>query len=85
MIRTISKIEGMGPIRAAELVEQGVNSFDDLFCNTDKLTRQQIIGLEHFHDLNLKIPLSEVERILEKISGLLIDANENYQGWSFPA
>jgi len=60
----------MGPLRAAELVEAGITTIDDLYTNYDKLSRQQLIGVQHLSDLSQPIPLQEATALVQTVQTL---------------
>lgn len=65
-INLLTRVSGIGPAKAKELVDHGVRTIADLEKHKDKLTHQQLIGLQYFKDFEIKIPREEVEDI-EKI------------------
>lgn len=56
----IIKIYGIGPTRAKELL-QYVNSIEELREKPELLNEKQLIGLDYYEDLNLKIPRDEMK------------------------
>ncbi|XP_065063310.1 DNA polymerase beta-like [Rhopilema esculentum] len=71
-INELTQVSGIGPSAAKKLVDDGINSIDDLKKNIEKLNHHQKIGLKHFEDFKARIPRSEMnfhkEFILKKIS-----------------
>uniref|UniRef100_A0A1Y1MJA5 DNA polymerase n=1 Tax=Photinus pyralis TaxID=7054 RepID=A0A1Y1MJA5_PHOPY len=65
-INLLTRVSGIGPAKARQLVDDGIATLDDLKKNVDKLNHHQTIGLKHFEDFERKIPRSEIESI-EKI------------------
>jgi len=69
-------IHGIGPKNAAELVKAGFKSIEDLRnCPNieDHLNNVQMIGLEYYEDLQLRIPREEIvyhERYLKQVHKL---------------
>lgn len=45
-ISTLTRVTGIGPAKAKELVDQGIKTIDDLRSNKSKLTHHQLIGLQ---------------------------------------
>ncbi|KAM3964098.1 DNA polymerase beta-like isoform 2-T3 [Aphomia sociella] len=66
-INLLTRVSGIGPVKAADLVRSGIKSIEDLRKQRDKLNHHQIIGLKHFEDFEKKIPRSEIENIEEKL------------------
>ena len=68
-INELTRVAGIGPAKARELVDAGFNSIQDLRDNPDGLSKAQKIGLKHFEDFELRIPreeIAEVEILLNK-------------------
>ncbi|XP_066951228.1 DNA polymerase beta-like [Macrobrachium rosenbergii] len=65
-INLLTRVTGIGPAKARELVEEGITTIEALHENKDKLNHHQLIGLKHFEDFEKKIPREEIENI-EKI------------------
>lgn len=55
-------IYGVGTTQAQQWVSQGFRTLDDLKAKA-KLTTNQLIGIDHYEDLNTKIPRKEVEAL----------------------
>ncbi|KAI8965929.1 hypothetical protein F5Y11DRAFT_310822 [Daldinia sp. FL1419] len=70
------QIYGVGQIQAHKWVTQGFRSLEDLREKAD-LNANQKIGLEHFDDLNTRIPRREVEALADcvKETAAAIDRN----------
>ncbi|KAI1661462.1 hypothetical protein F4813DRAFT_385992 [Daldinia decipiens] len=70
------QIYGVGQIQAHKWVAQGFRTLDDLKNKADLNTNQKI-GLEHFDDLNTRIPRREVEALADcvKDTAAAIDRN----------
>ncbi|KAI2784841.1 hypothetical protein F4815DRAFT_138231 [Daldinia loculata] len=70
------QIYGVGQIQAHKWVAQGFRTLDDLKNKADLNTNQKI-GLEHFDDLNTRIPRQEVEALANcvKETAAAIDRN----------
>ncbi|CAL4078973.1 unnamed protein product [Meganyctiphanes norvegica] len=64
-ISLLTRVTGIGPAKARELVEQGIMTLDDMRNNQDKLNHHQIIGLKHMDDFELRIPRDEIEELEE--------------------
>ncbi|CAJ0546023.1 Ff.00g094960.m01.CDS01 [Fusarium sp. VM40] len=55
-------IYGVGNSQAQQWLAQGFRTLDDLKANA-KLTPNQLVGIEHYDDLNTRIPCREVEAL----------------------
>jgi len=65
----LKKIYGIGDAKIKELIDKGIRSIADLEKNKHLLNKNQLIGLQYYKDLNLRIPLEEYHRhkeLLEK-------------------
>ncbi|KAK6627172.1 hypothetical protein RUM44_009649 [Polyplax serrata] len=73
-ILLLTRVSGIGPAKAKELVDLGIRSLEDLEKHKDKLTHHQKIGLKYFHDFELRIPrkeISEIEKVIrDEITGI---------------
>lgn len=54
-------IAGVGPVKAAELVDAGLRTITDLEAKRELLNAKQLIGLRYYHDFKLRIPRKEME------------------------
>ncbi|XP_059046320.1 DNA polymerase beta-like [Achroia grisella] len=66
-VSLLTRVSGIGPVKAAELVRAGLKSIEHLRKYQDKLNHHQIIGLRHFEDFEKKIPRSEIKKVEEVI------------------
>lgn len=71
-INLLTRISGIGPAKAKELVDAGIKTLEDLKNHQDKLNHHQKIGFKFFDDFEKRIPRKEVEQI-EK---MMVDAIE---------
>lgn len=62
-INLLTRVSGIGPAKAKELVAEGITSLEDLRKHQDKLTHHQQIGLKYFEDFEKRIPREEIEQI----------------------
>ena len=56
-----TKIYGVGKKKAQQLVDMNITTIEELRNNKDKLNNTQIIGLNYYEDINLRIPRQEIE------------------------
>ena len=60
-INQLTRIYGIGPKKAVELVSQGVSSIEDLRNNLSLLTTNMKLGVKYFNDIETKIPRAEID------------------------
>ena len=77
-INLLTRVSGIGPAKAKELVDQGVRTIEDLEHHKEKLTHQQLIGLQYFKDFETKIPRQEVEDIKKIIRQQIGQLDDSY-------
>ncbi|XP_071536953.1 DNA polymerase beta-like [Panulirus ornatus] len=77
-INLMTRISGVGPAKARELVEDGILTIEDLRKNEKKLTHHQIIGLKYFEDFEMRIPREEVEKIEEQLNKHITSLDPDY-------
>jgi len=61
------RITGIGPVKAKKLIDDGYTLQKlldyDVSTLTGVLTHHQLLGVKHFHDLEKRIPYSEIKKI----------------------
>lgn len=62
-ITELTKITGIGPAAAQNLVKKGIRSIEELKANQSELNHHQKIGLMHYKDFEKRIPRDEVVKI----------------------
>ncbi|KAF6208418.1 hypothetical protein GE061_016874 [Apolygus lucorum] len=77
-INELTRVTGIGPAKAQELVKTGIKTIEDLEKNKDKLTHHQLIGLKYVTDFEQKIPRSEIEEIETVIRKELSNLDPDY-------
>ena len=60
-ILLFSKVYGIGPKKAKELINKGITSIQQLKENEELLNDKQKIGLKYYEDIIQRIPRSEIE------------------------
>jgi NAD-dependent DNA ligase len=61
-LNIFTEIHGIGPKKANELINAGINNIEDLIQNQDKLLNEtQKIGLKYYNDIQKRIPRNEIE------------------------
>ena len=61
----LTKIHGIGPKKAEELIKKDITTIEKLKENIKMLNAKQIIGLQYFEEINQRIPRSEIEKYKE--------------------
>ena len=61
----LTKIHGIGPKKAEELIKKDIITIEKLKENIKSLNAKQQIGLQYFEEINQKIPRSEIEEYKE--------------------
>ena len=77
-ISLLTRVAGIGPVKAREFVDQGVTSIEKLREVSDKLTKSQRIGLRHFEDFELRIPRAEIEVVEKAVKGVIAGLSRKY-------
>lgn len=62
-INLLTRVSGIGPAKAKELVDSGIKTLETLKIHQDKLTHHQKLGLKYFDDFEKRIPRGEIEKI----------------------
>lgn len=77
-ITELSRVTGIGPAKARELVDEGIVTIEDLRNNQDKLNHHQIIGLKHIVDFELRIPREEIEKMDDLLLRCILKLDPEY-------
>ncbi|XP_032457622.1 DNA polymerase beta isoform X5 [Nasonia vitripennis] len=77
-INELTRVSGIGPAKAKELVDAGIKSIEDLKKHLDKLNHHQQIGLKHLEDFEKKIPRAEIQVIEKRIKEAAEGIDEDY-------
>ncbi|XP_024938080.1 DNA polymerase beta-like isoform X2 [Cephus cinctus] len=72
-INLLTRVSGIGPSKAKELVNSGVKTIEDLKQILERLTHHQRIGLKYFDDFEKRIPRHEIQSIEKLISETIGD------------
>jgi len=78
-INLLTRVAGVGPVKARELVEKGVTSIEELRKREDLLSKAQNIGLKHFEDFEKRVPREEIQRCQERIERVLRKGDKEYE------
>lgn len=77
-INLLTRVSGIGPTKAKELVDAGIKTIEDLKKHQDKLTHHQKIGLKYFEDFEKRIPRKEIEEIEKILKDAIKELSEDY-------
>ncbi|MAV56569.1 MAG: hypothetical protein CMI79_03455 [Candidatus Pelagibacter sp.] len=69
-INILTKVYGIGPKKAKDFVKEGLDSIEKLKQHPEKLTKAQKFGVEHYNDIEERIPRAEIDEYkiaLEKV------------------
>lgn len=77
-----TKIYGVGPKKAKQLIEDGITSIEQLKENEGKLNDTQKIGLKYYEPLQKRIPREEIkdfEKVFEKVFNEVTPTNSKFE------
>lgn len=78
-INLLTRVSGIGPAKAANLVSKGITSLEDLKKNLNELTHHQIIGLKYDYQIFVKSYLIlHRQHIFSKVINNNRNTNLNY-------
>lgn len=67
-INELTRVYGIGPKKAIDLISKGIKSIHDLRNNQELLTDNMKIGLKYFDDIEMRIPRSEIDEYNKQLS-----------------
>lgn len=79
IISELTRVSGIGPAKARELLEQNITSLEQLRENANKLTHHQIIGLKYVDDFEQPVPRQEIAQIEKKIVEEIKKLDDKYE------
>lgn len=59
-LNLLTRVYGIGPKNAKELISKGINTIDGLRQHEELLTKNMKLGLQYFEDIEQRIPRSEI-------------------------
>ncbi|CAH2108288.1 unnamed protein product [Euphydryas editha] len=74
----LTRVSGIGPVKAADLLNMGIKTLEDLRNNKNQLNHHQLIGLKYFEDFEKKIPRSEIHEIETIITSEIRNLDPRY-------
>jgi DNA ligase (NAD+) len=81
-LNLFTKIYGIGPKKAKQLIDDGITTLDDLRQHESKLNDTQKIGLKYYEPLTKRIPRSEIEEynsLLDKVFNQVAPEGSKYE------
>lgn len=73
----LTGVYGIGPVQAQKFMDAGITTLEDL--STQKLTDAQRLGLDFYHDLQQRIPRSEIEQFSQILSEAWVDFETQWE------
>lgn len=74
-IITLTKVYGIGPKKAKDLIDKGVTTIPKLRENKNLLNKVQQVGLKYYSDILEKIPRQEIDEYNEVFKQVINDLN----------
>ena len=71
----LTKVYGIGPKKAKDLIEKGITTIEALRENKQLLNDVQQVGLKYYEDILEKIPRSEIDEYKVAFDDAIIEAN----------
>ena len=81
-INVLTKVYGIGPKKAKDLIKQGINTIDDLRKHPELLTGNMRTGLKYYDDIEARIPRKEIDeykKILTPIFNSSTPSNSEFE------
>lgn len=69
-LNQLTKVYGIGPKKAKDLIEKGITTIDDLRKNEDLLTDNMKIGVKYFNDIETRIPRDEIDEYKKQLTDI---------------
>ena len=69
-LNVLTKVYGVGPKKAKEFIAKGITTLDELRKHEDLLTDGMKLGLEHYDDIESRIPREEIDEYNELLSAI---------------
>ena len=82
-VNIFTKVYGIGPKKAEELVKNNITTIDQVKQNLDMLNDKQKIGIKYYNDILERIPRSEIDDFYIKMSMIFQELEPIYQGSRF--
>ncbi|XP_015111998.1 DNA polymerase beta [Diachasma alloeum] len=77
-INLLTRVSGIGPAKAKELVDSGIKTLEELYLHENLLTHHQKLGLKYFADFEKKIPRVEMEELEQIIRETILKYDDKY-------
>ena len=82
IMKELTSVHGIGPVKAKELYNKNIKSIHDLNQNLDQLNAIQKIGLKYHDDMQIRIPRKEMDKHVAFL-GKVIDGTILYYAETF--
>ena len=83
-VNIFTKVYGIGPKKARDLVDQGISTIEELREKQDELLNDtQKVGLQHYEDLLLRIPRDEIVQFESLFKNEFAKISNKYSGANF--
>ena len=73
-LNVLTKVYGIGPKKAKQFIDEGLDNVDKLKEHPEKLTAAQKVGVQYFDDIEKKIPRSEIDEYKEVFDKVFKDS-----------
>jgi len=77
-VNDLTRVAGIGPAKAKELFQSGIDSIDKLKDKADILSKAQKVGLKYVEDFEKRIPRTEIKQFESKIRKILKKVDRKY-------
>lgn len=67
-LNIFTRVYGIGPKKAKQLIDDGLTTIEQLRENKDKLNNNQQLGLKYYEDIQQRIPRSEIKLFDEELN-----------------
>ena len=78
IMKELTSVHGIGPVKAKELFNKNIKSIQDLNQNLDQLNAIQKIGLKYHDDMQIRIPRKEMDKHVAFL-GKVIDGTTTFE------
>ena len=82
-VNIFTKVYGIGPKKAEELVKNDITTIDQVKQNLNMLNDKQKIGIKYYEDILQRIPRCEIDDFYIKMSMIFQELEPIYQGSRF--
>lgn len=69
-LNTLTRVFGIGPKKAQDFINEGLDTIDKLKAHPEKLTAAQKVGVEFYDDIEKKIPREEIDQYKQLLADM---------------